>query len=218
MTKLPIGVLVSGGGTNLQALIDACAAPDFPARIALVVSNVPGVGALERAHKAGIPHEVVPHKQFGDREAFERAVVDRLRAAGVELVCLAGFMRLIGATFLHAFPGRIINIHPALLPAFPGLHGPRQALACGVKLAGCTVHFVDEGTDSGPIIAQAAVPVLDGDDEAALAARILEQEHRLYPLAVRLIAEGRVSVEGRHVRVRDGAPRSGSLLNPSPER
>jgi phosphoribosylglycinamide formyltransferase-1 len=200
--KLKVGVLVSGGGTNLQALIDACAKPDFPARIALVVSNLPGVGALERAHKAGVPHEVIPHKSFGDRDSFERAVVERLRAAGVELVCLAGFMRLIGHTFLQAFAGRILNIHPALLPAFPGLHGPRQALAYGVKLAGCTVHFVDEGTDTGPIIAQAAVPVLDGDDEATLAARILEQEHRLYPLAVRLVAEGRVSIDGRHVRIR----------------
>ena len=213
--KLRLGVLVSGGGTNLQALIDACADASYPAEIALVVSNLEGAGALERAARAGLASAVVPHKSFPDRDAFEQAVVDRLLAAGVELVCLAGFMRLIGPGFLRAFPGRIINIHPALLPAFPGLHGPRQALAYGVKLAGCTVHFVDEGTDTGAIIAQAAVPVLPDDDEASLAARILEQEHRLYPLAVRLFAEGKLRIDGRRVRAEAAVP-EGALANPRP--
>ena len=215
MKKLRLGVLVSGGGTNLQALIDACADASFPAELALVVSNVEGAGALERAARAGVPSAVLPHKSFPDRDAFEQAVIDRLESAGVELVCLAGFMRLIGTRFLRAFPGRIINIHPALLPAFPGLHGPRQALAYGVKLAGCTVHFVDEGTDTGPILAQAAVPVLPDDDEASLAARILAQEHRLYPLAVRLIAEGKVRIEGRRVRADAPVPQA-ALANPRP--
>lgn len=200
--KLRVGVLVSGGGTNLQALLDACAQPDFPAQIALVVSNLPGVLALERARQADVPAEVIPHKEFPDRAAFEARLVERLRAAKVDLVCLAGFMRIVGPTFLRAFPQRVLNIHPALLPAFPGMHGAKQALAHGAKIAGCTVHFVDEGTDTGPIIAQAAVPVLPEDDEAALAARILVQEHRLYPMVLRLFAEGGLTVDGRTVKIR----------------
>jgi phosphoribosylglycinamide formyltransferase-1 len=200
-----VGVLVSGGGTNLQALLDACAQPGFPARIVQVISNIPGAFALERAQKASVPADVVSHKDFADRTAFETALVDRLKAAGVELVCLAGFMRIVGPTFLRAFPQRVLNIHPALLPAFPGLHGPRQALAHGAKIAGCTVHLVDEGTDTGPIVAQAVVPVLPEDDEAALAARILVQEHALYPMAVRLFAEGALEVVGRSVRIRGHA-------------
>lgn len=215
--KLRVGVLVSGGGTNLQALLDACAQPGFPAEIAMVISNVPTAFALERARQANVAAEVVSHKEFPDRAAFEAALVQRLTAAKVELVCLAGFMRIIGPTFLGAFPHRVLNIHPALLPAFPGMHGPRQALAHGVKIAGCTVHFVDEGTDSGPIVAQAAVPVLPDDDEAALAARILEQEHRLYPQAVRLFAEGALTVEGRTVRIAGGDGAS-SLALRNPER
>lgn len=213
--KLRVGVLVSGGGTNLQALLDACAQADFPAELALVVSNVEGAFALERARKAGVAAEVLSHKGFADRAAFETALVERLKAAGVELVCLAGFMRIVGPTFLQAFPQRVLNIHPALLPAFPGMHGPGQALAHGVKLAGCTVHFVDEGTDTGPIVAQAAVPVLPDDDEAKLAARILEQEHRIYPMAVRLFAEGALEVEGRTVRIQaTGGEAAQALRNP----
>lgn len=213
--KLRVGVLVSGGGTNLQALLDACAQADFPAELALVVSNVEGAFALERARKAGVAAEVLSHKGFADRAAFETALVERLNAAGVELVCLAGFMRIVGPTFLQAFPQRVLNIHPALLPAFPGMHGPGQALAHGVKLAGCTVHFVDEGTDTGPIVAQAAVPVLPDDDEARLAARILEQEHRIYPMAVRLFAEGALEVEGRTVRIQaTGGEAAQALRNP----
>lgn len=193
-------VLVSGSGSNLQALLDAAAAKDYPAEISVVVSNVHTAFALERARKAGVATEVIEHKAFASREAFDTALVEKLKAHGVELVCLAGFMRIITPVLLRAFPSRVLNIHPALLPAFPGMHGPRQALAYGVKVAGCTVHIVDEGTDTGPIIAQAAVPVLDADTEESLAARILEQEHALYPKVVRRIAEGAIRIEGRRVR------------------
>jgi phosphoribosylglycinamide formyltransferase-1 len=215
--KLRVGVLVSGGGTNLQALLDACAQADFPAEIALVVSNVGTAFALERARQANVSTEVLPHKDYPDRAAFEVALVERLQAAKVELICLAGFMRIVGPTFLRAFPHRVLNIHPALLPAFPGMHGARQALAHGVKISGCTVHFVDEGTDTGPIVAQAAVPVLPEDDEAALAARILVQEHLIYPMAVRLFAEGALRVEGRVVKVVGGSVSSERALQ-NPER
>ncbi|MHB8875615.1 MAG: phosphoribosylglycinamide formyltransferase [Myxococcaceae bacterium] len=215
--RVRAGVLVSGGGTNLQALIDACAARDFPAEIGVVASNLPGAFALQRARRAGLDTLLLEPKGFGSRDEFEAALASGLEARGVTVVCLAGFMRLLGAGFLRRFPGRVLNIHPALLPSFPGLHGPRQALAHGVKLAGCTVHFVDEGTDTGPIIAQAAVPVLPGDDEAALAARILAEEHRLYPLALRLFAEGRLKVEGRSVRV-DGEPVAEGLALRNPGR
>jgi phosphoribosylglycinamide formyltransferase-1 len=197
-----VGVLVSGSGTNLQAILDAQKKGELgDARVVTVVSNVAGVKALERAAAAGVPSEVLPHKQFASREAFDDAVVAALKSRQVELVALAGFMRIITPRMLAAFPRRIINIHPALLPAFPGVHAHQQALEYGVKMSGCTVHFVDEGTDTGPIIFQAAVPVLDGDDEAALAARVLVEEHRLYPAAIRAIAEGRVEVHGRRVRV-----------------
>jgi phosphoribosylglycinamide formyltransferase-1 len=198
-----VGVLASGGGTNLQALIGAAARGELgPARLAVVGVNVPGCGALERAEKAGIATFVLDHKAFPSREAFDAALVETLRQHRVELVVLAGFMRLLTPAFLAAFPHRVVNIHPALLPAFPGTHAQEQALTYGVKVSGCTVHFVDSGTDTGPIIAQTAVPVLEGDDEESLRERILVEEHRLLPAVVRAIAEGRVSVEGRVVRVR----------------
>ena len=210
-----LGVLVSGGGSNLQALLDACARPDFPAEVALVVCNVPTAHALERARKAGVPTAVLEHKAYGSRADFDRALGEALVAAGVEWVCLAGFMRLLGADFLGRFPGRVLNIHPSLLPAFPGLHAQRQALERGVKVTGCTVHFVDPGMDTGPILAQAAVPVLPGDDEAALSARILQQEHRLYPLAVRLVVSGAARWEDGRVVTAAGAATEGlSLRNP----
>jgi phosphoribosylglycinamide formyltransferase-1 len=210
-----VGVLVSGSGTNLQALLDAGRASRLGgATIRLVVSNKSGVRALERAAAAGVAAEVVDHKAFADRAAFEAALVERLRAAGVELVVLAGFMRILGATFLDAFPGRVVNVHPALLPAFPGVDGQGQALAAGARLAGCTVHFVDAGVDSGPIVAQAAVPVLDGDTAETLSARILAEEHRLLPAVVRWIAEGRVIVEGRRVRVAGLRVDDGALRSP----
>jgi phosphoribosylglycinamide formyltransferase-1 len=207
-----VGVLASGGGTNLQALIDAAAAGALgPGRLAVVGANVPGCGALERARRAGLPTFVVDHRDFAERTAFDRAVADALAARQVELVVMAGFMRLVTPVLLDAFPARVINIHPALLPAFPGVAGQRQALEHGVKVAGCTVHFVDAGKDSGPIIAQAAVPVLEDDDEERLHTRILAEEHHLLPAVVRAIAEGRVAIQGRRVHVRAPSP-SGAPL------
>ena len=205
---MKVGVLASGGGTNLQALIVAAARGELgPATVAVVGVNVPGCGALDRADHAGIPTFVLDHKTFASREGFDAALLESLRGHGVELVVLAGFMRLLTPGFLAAFPQRVVNIHPALLPAFPGTHAQKQAFAYGVKFAGCTVHFVDSGTDTGPIIAQAVVPVLDTDDEESLRSRILTEEHRLLPAVVRAVAEGRVSVEGRQVRVQGaGSP------------
>ena len=197
-----VGVLVSGSGTNLQAILDAERAGELgSAKVVLVLSNVAGVRALERAKAAGVTTEVLAHKGFSSRQAFDEALIGKLREHGVELVALAGFMRLLTPAFLGAFPGRVMNIHPALLPAFPGIHSQKQALEYGARVTGCTVHFVDDGCDTGPIIAQAAVPVLDGDDEATLGARILVEEHRLYPAAIRAVADGRVRVEGRRVKI-----------------
>ncbi len=213
---LSLGVLVSGSGTNLQAILDACAAGKVDARVALVVSNIPDVKALDRAAAAKVPSRVVDHRSYASREAFEDALLGVLQSARVDLVCLAGFMRLLTRRFLSAYPMKVINIHPALLPAFPGIHAQRQALAYGVRISGCTVHFVDEGTDSGPVIIQAAVPVLAGDDEATLSARIQQQEHRIYPKAIDLIARGRVRVEGRRVLVDDGDA-TGVLTSPRVE-
>ncbi len=194
-----VGVLASGSGSNFQALVDSLNAdPSSPARVVLLVCNVPGAKCLERAAKAGVPTQVVDHRDR-PRDAFDHELLTVLRAAQIEILALAGFMRLVTPTILNAFPGRVVNVHPALLPAFPGLHGARQALAAGVKISGCTVHFVDEGTDTGPIISQAAVPVLPGDDEAALSARILKEEHRLFPEAIRALATGRLQIEGRRV-------------------
>lgn len=198
---LRVGVLASGRGSNLQALLDASARPSFPARVVLVISDRERASALERAAGSGLSAVFVNPKDFGDRDAYDAAVNRLLEAQRVGLVCLAGFMRLLGAPFVRAWRGRIMNIHPALLPAFPGLHAPRQALDHGVKVSGATVHFVDEGLDSGPIILQSSVPVEPGDTEQTLAARILAEEHRLYPEAVRLFAEGRLRIEGRRVVV-----------------
>jgi phosphoribosylglycinamide formyltransferase-1 len=199
--RLRIGILASGSGTNFQALAEACRDQRIPAEVALLIVNVPGAGALVRAEKLGVPSKVIEHKRFADRAAFEKEVVAELKQAGVEVVCLAGFMRLVGQTLLDAFAGRMLNIHPALLPSFPGLNGIKQAFDYGVAITGCTVHFVDAGTDTGPILLQAAVPVLSDDTEQTLAERIHAEEHRLYPEAVKLIAEGRVAIEGRRVRI-----------------
>jgi phosphoribosylglycinamide formyltransferase-1 len=196
---LKIGVLVSGNGSNLQSLIDRCMDGAIPARVACVISNNAAAFALERARNHGIPALHLDHRLFSCREAYDEALVDALREHGVELVCLAGFMRIITPVLIDAFPNAIMNIHPALLPSFPGLHPQRQALNHGVKIAGCTVHFVDRGTDTGPIICQAAVPVMEGDTEDSLSARIQVEEHRCYPMAVKLFAEGRLKVEGRKV-------------------
>lgn len=216
--KLRIGVLASGGGTNLQAIIDRCREGSIRAEIALVLTNKPGAGAIERAQKAGIPTACIDHREFAQRQDFDEAMVGALREAGVELVVLAGFMRIITQVFLDAFPERIINIHPALLPAFPGLHVQQQALDYGARFSGCTVHFVDSGVDTGPIIIQAIVPVLPDDTADTLAARILEQEHQIYPRAIQLIAEGRVHVDGRKVTIDPPSPPSGdALVNPGLE-
>jgi phosphoribosylglycinamide formyltransferase-1 len=198
---LSLGVLISGGGTNLQAIIDAIESNRLDAKIAAVLSNRADAYGLVRAQKHGIPTEVLDHKKFSSREAYDQAVVERLRARGVELVALAGFMRLLSPVFVKAYSNRIMNIHPALLPAFPGLHVQKKALEHGVRFSGCTVHFVNEECDEGPIIIQAVVPVFPDDSEEALAARILKQEHRIYPRAIQLFAEGRLRVEGRRVLV-----------------
>jgi phosphoribosylglycinamide formyltransferase-1 len=210
-----LAVLVSGSGSNLQALLDASVSPGFPARVGVVLSNVPGVLALERARAAGVPTVVVPHQATADRASYDAELVAALAPHQPDIICLAGFMRLLGVGFLRAFPSGVLNIHPALLPSFPGLHAVRQALEHGVKVSGCTVHLVDEGTDTGPIIAQAAVPVLDGDTEATLGARIQHEEHRLYPLAVRLVASGALARAGRHMAGGAEPETSGvALLNP----
>jgi len=207
-------VLISGRGTNLQALIDAAADPAYPAEIALVLSNVADAPGLDRAARAGIATKTISHREHPTRESFDGAVEADLFAERIEIVCLAGFMRILSDGFVRHRQGCIINIHPSLLPAFKGLHVHRQVLESGVRISGCTVHFVVPELDSGPVIAQAAVPVLDGDDEDSLAARTLEAEHRLYPIALRLLAEGRVKLEGSHARFADMKANTGILLNP----
>lgn len=214
MAKLRLGVLISGRGTNLQALIEACAQPDFPAEIALVLSNQPEAGGLKRAEAAGIPAQVVPHRAFPTREAFDAALSEALRAADVGLVCLAGFMRLLTPGFVAGWHDRLINIHPSLLPSFKGIRVHERVLEAGVRLTGCTVHFVRAEMDDGPILVQAAVPVGPDDGPDALAARVLEAEHVCYPLAVRLIAEGRVRVVENRAEILDAPPPDAVLVNP----
>lgn len=201
MERLKIAVLASGSGSNLQAIIDEIKSGFLPVELALVLSDKPQAYALQRAEAAGVPTKVLLPADFASREDYDAELVRLLKASGAEAVALAGYMRLVTPVFLQAFPHRVLNIHPALLPSFSGLHGQRQAFEYGVKVAGCTVHFVDEGMDSGPIILQAPVPVLEDDDADSLAARILEQEHIIYPLALRLLAEGKLHIEGRRVRI-----------------
>lgn len=207
MRSLPLvlGVLASGRGSNLQAILDAIAAGRCPARVAVVVSDRKDAAALDRARRAGILAVYLDPHAFPDRVAFDAAVATVLDEHGVALVCLAGYMRVLSPEFVRRYRARILNVHPALLPAFPGLHAQRQALEHGVRVAGATVHLVDEGVDTGPILLQGAVPVLDGDTEETLSARILAEEHRLYPEAIRLFAEGRLEVSGRRVRIRGEA-------------
>jgi phosphoribosylglycinamide formyltransferase-1 len=209
-----LGVLVSGSGSNLQAIIDNIEAGRVDALIRIVISNVPGVYALERAKKHGIPSLVIPHKGL-KREEYDQKVVEALRARDVELVVLAGFMRIITPVLLRAFPMRVINIHPALLPAFPGTHVWQTQIDYGVKFAGCTVHFVDEGTDTGPIIIQAVVPVYDEDTADTLNARILKQEHKIYSQAIQMYAEGRLEIQGHRVLAK-GVPKAPDsfMINP----
>ncbi|HEY4135060.1 MAG TPA: phosphoribosylglycinamide formyltransferase [Alphaproteobacteria bacterium] len=214
MAKLRVGVLISGRGTNLKALLDTCQTPSFPAEIVAVVSNRPDAAGLGHARALGVPVIALDHKAYPSREAFDDALHDALRMAGVEFVCLAGYMRLLTAAFIARWQDRIINIHPSLLPSFRGLNAHEQALAAGVKLAGCTVHIVRPEVDSGPILVQAAVPVLDGDDVDSLAARILEAEHKIYPLALKLVAEQRVRIVGDKAFI-DGEQPLGMLLSPA---
>lgn len=215
-SPLALGVLISGGGTNLQAIIDAIERGELPARIRLVVSNRDDVYGVVRARNHKLSTLVVPHTDFPSREDFDRRVVTLLKEHGVELVILAGFMRLLSAVFVRAFPFRILNIHPSLLPAFPGLHAPRQALRHGVRISGATVHLIDEEMDHGPIIVQAAVPVYADDTEDRLRERILLQEHYIYPKAIKLFAESRVQVDGRTVRLHYGGwPLHATLRSPA---
>lgn len=193
-TPVKLGVLISGRGSNLGAILSAIDAGILPAHVALVISNKADAAGLQRAQEAGVPTRVIPHGGHPDRAAFDAALVAALREAGVELCVLAGFMRLLTPTFLDAFPNRVVNIHPALLPAFPGVDAQAQALAYGARVTGCTVHFVDAGTDTGPVIAQSVTPILDGDTRDTLAARLLPQEHALLVKALGWIAEGKVEV------------------------
>jgi phosphoribosylglycinamide formyltransferase-1 len=211
---LNVGVLISGRGSNLGSIIDACADPTFPAAIRLVISNRADAPGLERARAAGIATAVIPHRDYATRDAFDDALDRALADAGVELVCLAGFMRLLGDAFVARWHDRLVNIHPSLLPAFRGLDTHARALAAGVRFTGCTVHFVRTAVDDGPIIVQAAVPVLPGDDAERLAARVLAAEHRAYPLALRLIAEGRVRVSDGRVDIRGVTTSGNAILNP----
>lgn len=202
-----LGVLASGGGTNLQSLIDCCADNSLAAEIAIVISNNPDAGALSRAEKAGIQICCINHRDFDKRTAFDHKIVQQLQESEVELVVLAGFMRIIGPIFIEAFPQQIINIHPALLPAFPGLHVQQQAIDYGARFSGCTVHFVDTGIDTGPIILQAVVPVFEEDSADDLAARILIEEHKIYPQAIQLFAEGRLQIKGHRVHILPADPK-----------
>jgi len=204
--KTSLGILVSGSGSNLQAIIDNIEAGRLDAEIAIVISNVADAYALERCRRHGLPCTVIDHRRFSTREDFDRQLITELNLRGVELVIMAGFMRILSPQFLAAFPMRIMNIHPALLPSFPGLHVQKKAVEYGVRFSGCTVHFADGGVDTGPIIIQAVVPVHDTDDENTLAARILREEHRIYSQAIQWYAEGRLEIRGRRVFLRDVVP------------
>jgi phosphoribosylglycinamide formyltransferase-1 len=215
VARLRVGVLISGRGSNLQALIDACADPAFPAEIQLVISNVPGAPGLVRAERAGIRSDINGHQRFPDRESFDSALDLALDGAKIELVCLAGFMRLLTDGFVERWRDRMINIHPSLLPAFKGVNVHERVLVAGVRFTGCTVHFVRPAMDEGPIIAQSVVAVLPGDDAARLAERVLAEEHKIFPLALRLIAEDRVRVTDEQVEISGAVgPAMTALMNP----
>ncbi len=215
MAKLKVAVLISGRGSNLQALIDACAAPDFPAEIIAVFSNDRDADGLDRARAASIPTTVIDHHDYAMREAVDEALSEAVRATGAELVCLAGFMRLVTETFVRDWRDRLINIHPSLLPAFGGLNTHARAITAGVRFAGCTIHFVRAEMDAGPIIVQAVVPVLTDDTPDSLAARVLAAEHRAYPLAIRLIGEGRVRVVNEVAHIDGMRSPHEVLMNPT---
>ncbi len=214
MANASIAVLISGRGSNLKSLIDACADDGFPAEISLVISNRPKAPGLKHAETAGIRQAVIDHRDFETREEFDAALDERLQAEGVDFVCLAGFMRLLSDGFVDEWRGRLINIHPSLLPAFRGLNVQERTLDAGVKIAGCTVHFVSPELDAGPIIGQAAVPVLPTDNVSSLSSRILEQEHKLYPQCLRLVVEGKARISGAVVQYDAEIQCVGALLNP----
>lgn len=214
MSKLRLGVLASGSGSNLQAIIDSIESGYLPCEIAVVISDNPAAYALKRAEKKGIATHIVEPRTFKDREAFDAELVRILNGHNVDLVVLAGFMKVVTGILINAFPVRVMNIHPALLPSFPGLHVQKKAIEYGAKFSGCTVHFVDAGVDTGPIIIQAVVPVHDDDTEEPLSARILSEEHRVYPYAIKLFAEGRLEIKGRRVIVKNHPRAEGALENP----
>jgi phosphoribosylglycinamide formyltransferase-1 len=215
MARLRLGVQISGRGSNLQALIDACREPDFPAEIACVLSNVAGVQGIERARAAGLPTVVVPHKAYPARESFEAELTRMHRSHAVDLVCNAGFMRILTPSFFAAWPDRVVNIHPSLLPAFPGLRTHERAIEMGCRFSGCTVHIVRADVDAGPIIVQAVVPIRADDTPEALAERVLAEEHRIYPLAIRWLAEGRVRLDGGRATVEGVVAPAGVMVNPA---
>jgi phosphoribosylglycinamide formyltransferase-1 len=214
--KVGIGVLVSGNGSNLQSIIDHIKNGTLDAEIKIVISNNPDAYALERCIEHSIPTAVVDHHEFGTREKFDRRTIKILESSCVELVVMAGFMRMLSHEFFRAFPLRIMNIHPALLPSFPGTHVQQKAVEYGVKFAGCTVHFADEGVDSGPIIIQSVVPVYEDDDANTLSARILREEHKIYPQAIQYYAEGKIEIEGRKVFIRNGQRLAENALHNPP--
>jgi phosphoribosylglycinamide formyltransferase-1 len=215
LKKVRTAILISGRGSNMQALVEAAQAEDYPAEIVLIASNRPDAPGLEWAKARGLPTLAIDHKNYATREAFEDAVQTALDAARTELVALAGFMRLMSPAFVAGWRDRMINIHPSLLPSFKGLHTHERALAAGVKITGCTVHFVRAEMDEGPIIGQAAVPVLSGDDPATLAARVLDAEHRLYPAALKLVASGRIRHEGEKIIISQDINSSSPIYSPS---
>ncbi len=211
---MKIGILISGRGSNMQALVKACSEPDFPAEVAVVISNRPDALGLEFARHVGLPAITIDHKAYDSREAFEEELDRVLRAHGTDLICNAGFMRLLTSGFVDAWQDKQINIHPSLLPSYKGLHTHERVLADGVKITGCSVHFVRTAMDAGPIIAQAAVPVLEGDEPGDLAARVLTAEHILYPHALRLVAEGRAKVENEKVLIDGQIEAAPALFSP----
>jgi len=215
MSILRIGVLASGRGSNFQSIIDEIESKRLNAEIALLITDNPKAFSIERAKKHGIEYLVIRPKEFRSKDTFFMKIVEELKKRDVSLVVLAGFMRIVEKPLIDAFPNRIMNIHPALLPTFPGLHGQRQTLEYGVKISGCTVHFVDEGVDTGPIIIQAAVPVYQDDTEETLSERILIYEHKIYPEAIRLFSEGRIEIEGRKVRIKGYTPFDTHIVNPA---
>jgi phosphoribosylglycinamide formyltransferase-1 len=215
MAKARVAVLISGSGTNLQALLDAASDPAYPAEIALVISNRPGAFGLTRAQNAGVKALAIDHKQFVTRAEFDAALDQSLRAHGIELVCLAGFMRLLTPGFVDKWTNRLINVHPALLPAFPGLDVQQRAIDAGARFSGCTVHFVTAEMDAGPILVQAVVPILGDDTAGSLSDRIRVQEHRAFPLALKLVAEGRVTIENGRALIKDAAALTDCLINPA---